>query len=193
MTLGACAPEPDPNEACGDIISTHTNPNWDFANVATFAVVAKDNYPVEFPGDLPRDAIEEVFAVNSVARESLIAHGLVEVNPDFEEPDVWLFSMATTRTAVGFVWDCVSGPVWWGWNGWDYYCPWWDEVPFEYELGTVVVGLAHHVPDENIGEVVFGGAVQGVLFCDDPRERLELGVAKIFAQYPKPEPEPVPE
>jgi hypothetical protein len=192
VVVGACLPEEDPNETCGDTIIARTNPNWDFSNVKTFAVVDKDDYPVDRPSDLPRDAIPEVFAANSVARDSLIAQGLVEVNPDFEEPDVWLFSMAATHTEVSYTWECVSGYMWWGWNGWDFYCQWSDEVPFEYEVGTVVVGLAHQA-DENMGEIVFGGAVQGVLFCEDPQERLAIGVAKIFAQYPTPEPEPAPE
>jgi hypothetical protein len=186
MALGACAPEPDPNEVCGDTIITRTNPNWDFSKIMTFAVVDEEDYPVELPGDLPRDTIKSIVAANGAARASLIAQGLVEVDPDFEEPDVWLFSLAATQSEVGYAWDCVPGYVWWGWSAWDYYCPWWDEVPVEYEVGTVVVGLAQ-LHDGTSAEIVFGGAVQGVLSCDDPRERLELGVAKIFAQYPKPD------
>jgi hypothetical protein len=188
VALGACADEPDPNEACGDTIITRTNPNWDFSTITTFAVVAAEDYPAELPGDLPHDTTQNIVAANSAARASLIAQGLLEVNPDFEEPDVWLFSLASTRSEVGYAWACVPGYAWWGWWGWDYYCPWWDEIPIEYEVGTVVVGLAKLQTEENIGEVVFGGAVQGVLNCDDPRERVQIGVAKIFAQYPAPEP-----
>lgn len=190
MAFGACADETDPNEACGDTIVTRTNPLTDFSKITTFAVVAEANYPAELPADLPVDTARNVIAANGVARASLLAQGLLEVNPDFEDPDVWLFSLVVTQSEQGYVWDCVPGYVWWGWTGWDYHCPWWDEVPVAYEVGTVVVGLAW-VTDDTTAEVVFGGAVQGVLPCDNPRVRLEAGVEKIFAQYPKPaEPEP---
>jgi hypothetical protein len=183
MAFGACAPEPDPNEACGDTIITRTNPLTDFSKITTFAVVDEAGYPPELPSDLPDDTIRNVQAANGAARASLIARGLMEVDPDFEEPDVWLFSLATTQAEVGYVWDCVPGYVWWGWSAWDYYCPWWQEVPVVYEAGTVVVGLAS-VNDDDSAEVVFGGVVQGVLHCDSPGVRLEAGVEKIFVKYP---------
>lgn len=184
VAFGACTDEQDPNEACGDTIITRVNPLTDFSKITTFAVVDEAGYPAELPGDLPDDTVRSIAAANGAARASLLAQGLMEVNPDFEEPDVWLFSLATTRVEVGYAWDCVPGYVWWGWSSWDYYCPWWDEVPVEYEVGTVVVGLAW-VTDDNTAEVVFGGAVQGVLHCDSPDVRLEAGVEKIFAQYPE--------
>jgi hypothetical protein len=185
VVLAACKPEsePDSNEACGDTIITRINPDTDFLRIKTFAVVDADDYPVDLPADLPRDTHRSILAANGAARASLLERGLLEVDPDFEVPDVWLFSLASTDSKVGYLWDCVPGYVWWGWYGWDYTCAWWQEVPVEYEVGTVVVGLAQALDDET-GEVVFGGAVQGVLFCDDPRERLEVGVEKIFAQYP---------
>jgi hypothetical protein len=183
VALGACADEPDPNEACGDVIITGTKPLTDFSKVMTFAVVDEESYPADLPSDLPNDTHRNIVAANAAARASLLVQGLVEVDPDFEEPDVWLFSLARTQTAIGYVWDCVPGYVWWGWSAWDYYCPWWQEVPVEYEVGTVAIGLAQ-VTDDGTAEVVFGGAVQGVLFCDDPRVRLEAAVEKIFAEYP---------
>lgn len=183
MAFGACTPEPDENVACGDTIITRTNPLTDFTKITTFAVVNAEDYPDELPADLPSNTRRDIGAANSAARASLITHGLREVNAEFEHPDVWLFSLATTQKKTGYAWDCVPGYVWWGWSAWDYYCPWWDEVPVEYEVGTVVVGLAS-VTDDTTAEVVFGGAVQGVLYCDDPTDRVETGVAKIFAQYP---------
>jgi hypothetical protein len=186
LAFGACTPEEeDPNEACGDIIITRINPETEFSQITTFAVVGEDGYPIELPADLPDDTLKNILAANSAARTSLIGQGLVEVDPEFEEPDVWLFSLAATETQIGYVWACVPGYVWWGWSAWDYYCPWWDEVPVTYEVGTVVVGLAQ-LDDDTAGEVVFGGAVQGVLFCDDPRQRITTAVTKIFAQYPVP-------
>jgi hypothetical protein len=186
LAFGACTPdEEDPNEACGDAILVRINPETEFSQITTFAVVGEDGYPIELPADLPDDTLKNILAANSAARTSLIGQGLVEVDPEFEEPDVWLFSLAATETQIGYVWACAPGNVWWGWSAWDYYCPWWDEVPVAYEVGTVVVGLAQ-LDDDTAGEVVFGGAVQGVLFCDDPRKRVTTAVTKIFAQYPVP-------
>jgi hypothetical protein len=194
VAVVACTPESesDPNEACGDTIITRINPDTDFSRIMTFAVVDEDQYPTDLPADLPSDTHEIMRAANGAARTSLLAQGLVEVDPDYEEPDVWLFSLASSETQIGYVWDCVPGYVWWGWSAWDYQCPWWEEVPVEYEVGTVVVGLARLTDDgsddfmNTTGEVVFGGAVQGVLHCDDPRKRLTTGITKIFAQYPVP-------
>jgi hypothetical protein len=182
VAFGACAEE-DVNEACGDTIVTRIDPNTDFSRIQTFAVVDEDDYPRELPHDLPPSTDKDIFAANGVARASLIAHGLREVDPDFETPDVWLFSLAATKTETGYEWACVPGYAWWGVT-WDFsYCTWFQAIPVTYEVGTVLIGLAQ-VHDDRTGEVVFGGAVQGVLDCADPRERLQKGVEKIFAEYP---------
>jgi hypothetical protein len=164
-------------------IVTRANPNTDFTTIRTFAVVDQDDYPSNLPHDLPSNTEQDVFAANRVARASLIEQGLLEVDPDFETPDVWLFSMAATKTETGYVWECVPGYGWWGWSGgWDY-CAWAGQVPITYEVGTVIIGLAETSNDAP-GAIVFAGAIQGVFNCDDPLQRLVAGVEKIFAQYP---------
>jgi hypothetical protein len=180
--MGACS-EPDPNQECGDTIVTRANPSTDFSMISTFAVVPEADYPADLPSDLPSDTKTNIFAANEAARSALIAQGLTEVDPAVEDPDVWLFSLAATETDTGYAWECVPGYVWWGWFwAWDS-CAWLAEVPVDYEIGTVIIGLAE-VSDDTTGEIVFGGAVQGVLDCDSPRERVEAAVEKIFAQYP---------
>jgi hypothetical protein len=116
--LAACKPEsePDSNEACGDTIITRINPDTDFLRIKTFAVVDADDYPVDLPADLPHDTHRSILAANGAARASLLERGLLEVDPDFEVPDVWLFSLASTDSKVGYLWDCVPGYVWWGWS-----------------------------------------------------------------------------
>jgi hypothetical protein len=182
VALGACV-EPEPNEECGDTIIVRVNPSTDFSTIATFAVIEAVTDPNDVPGDLPGDIHESIAAANQVARDSLVARGLTEVDPALEIPDVWLFSVVSTDPEMGYILKCVPGYVWWGWLwGWDS-CAWSEKVPITYEAGTVFIGLGQ-VEDDPDGELVFGGAIQGVLECEDVRERLELGVEKIFLQYP---------
>jgi hypothetical protein len=180
LLLSGCQDD-DVNEVCDDSVLTHINPNTDFSQIGTFAVVDEADLPGDLTGDLPGSTETNLFAANGTARDSLLLQGLTEVDPGFEPPDVWLFSLATTRTATGQV-ECVPDYTWMGWPWrWDY-CPSLTLDP-TYGVGTVIVGLAQVMPN-GTGEIVFGGTVQGVSECDHPQERLELGVEKIFAQYP---------
>jgi hypothetical protein len=172
LLLSGCSDE-DANEVCDDTVLTHINPSTDFSQIGTFAVVDE--------ADLPGGTQMSLFAANAAARDSLLLQGLTEVDPEFEPPDVWLFSLTTTQTASGEV-ECVPDYTWVGWPWrWDY-CPSLTLDP-TYGMGTMIVGLAQ-VEDDGSGEIVFGGTVQGVSECDHPQERLEYGVEKVFAQYP---------
>src|SRR5262245_24559686 len=80
LALGACV-EPDSDEACGDTIVTRVNPTTDFSTITTFAVIEEVVDPNDVPDDLPSDIHESIAAANQVARDSLIARGLSEVDP----------------------------------------------------------------------------------------------------------------
>jgi hypothetical protein len=180
LLLSGCSDE-DANEVCDDTVLTHINPSTDFSQIGTFAVVDEADLPGVPSGDLPGGTQMSLFAANAAARDSLLLQGLTEVDPEFEPPDVWLFSLTTTQTASGEV-ECVPDYTWVGWPWrWDY-CPSLTLDP-TYGMGTMIVGLAQ-VEDDGSGEIVFGGTVQGVSECDHPQERLEYGVEKVFAQYP---------
>jgi hypothetical protein len=181
LLLSACHDE-DVTEVCDDTVLTHINPSTDFSQISTFAVVDEASLPQSSrPSDLPGGTEMSLFAANRVARDSLLLQGLTEVDPGFEPPDVWLFSLATTQTTTGKV-ECVPDYTWMGWPWrWDY-CPSLTLDP-TYGEGTVIIGLAQ-VKGDGTGEIVFGGTVQGVSECDHPQERLEYGVEKVFAQYP---------
>jgi hypothetical protein len=180
----ACAPsQPEPNDGCGQVYFTRTDPGTDLSAIMTFAILPETQYPTDLPDDLPDDAQISLDTANAAAREQLLERGLTEVDPEQEKPDVWLFSLAATQVESGVVWTCVpSDPnMWWGpwgwtWNG----CAWLTPVAAPYEVGTVMVGLAD--PDDET--IVFGGVIQGVLGCPGASARLERAIERVFEEYP---------
>ena len=180
LALGSCT-SPDSNEICGDTIFSRADPSTDFSAIQTFAVLSSDDYPEDLPADLPSDTQTSLAAANNTVRAELLDLGLQEVDPASEDPDVWVFSLAASDTETGTSWQCVPGYIWWGLWGWVWDpCAWLEEIPVAYEIGTVIVGIA----DADTQKAVFGGAIQGVLACENPRDRLTLGVEKIFESYP---------
>lgn len=170
-----------PKSTCSDIIVSHAEPTIDVSKLRTFAVADETFLDAALPDDLPDDTVTNLRIVTQAAKTELLALGLMEVDPEVETPDVWLFNVATTQTKADQVWGCSGGWVWWGWGwAWDA-CAWTTPVEVTYDVGTVVVGLA----DEASEKVVFAGAMQGVLDCGDAVERIDGGVKQIFADYPK--------
>jgi Domain of unknown function (DUF4136) len=178
VVLG-CADEPE--SACDDTIVTRADPMADFTGYKTFAVVPESEYPTELPSDLPSDTRTSLEAANDAGRRELLLLGLDEVDFATGTPDVVLFSLAASDTDTGVVYECVDGYIWYGWWGyvWDP-CAWLEPVAVDYEVATVLVGLA----DPANEEVVFGGVVQGILECGDVSDRLDDGVKRIFSDYP---------
>lgn len=168
--------------ACTDATVSRTDPDFDFAAAQTFAVLDEDRLSGALPDDLPDDTLVSLDAANDAAADELAALGLTEVDPETGDPDLVVFSVAATETQDGVVWTCVPGWVWYGYWGyvWDP-CAWLAPVGVDYEVGTVVVGVA----DPDAQEAVFGGAVQGALVCENAESRVRKGVEKIFRDYPQ--------
>jgi hypothetical protein len=179
-TLSGC--EEDEPDICDDTVVTRADPSNDFTMYSTFSVVPDSEYPLEVPPDLPANTTGDLQAASAAMRRELVALGLTEV--DFVDPptaDLLAFNLAASEDEAGIVYECVPGYYWYGWWGyvWDP-CAWLQPIPVEYEVATVIVGLADTVDEQ----VVFGGVVQGVLECGDSRQRLDSGVSRIFDQYP---------
>ncbi len=177
--LSGC--EEDEPDICDDTRVSRAEPTNDFTMYQTFAVVPESEYPTMLPPELPSDTRTSLDAANDAMRAELVALGLTEVDFATGMPDVVAFSLAASDTDTGIVYECVPGYYWYGWWGyvWDP-CAWLAPVEVDYEVATVIVGLADPADEE----VVFGGAVQGVLECGDSRDRLEAGIADIFDDYP---------
>lgn len=180
LASAGCYEEPAPT--CNDSVVTHIAPAVDFAAIQTFAVATDDHLDDALPSDLPPDSVANLREVTNAARAELLALGFTEVDPDVEEPDVWFFNVAVTDEEYGTEWQCQGGYVWWGWYWYWDPCAWVIEVPVEYEVGTVYLGLADVVNEQ----VVFGGAMSGMLECGDTEARIEAGVHEIFEVYPDP-------
>jgi len=180
--LGVAAPgceEDDDDDACSDEVESYTAAGFDPATVATFYVLTDADYAAS-PVPIPPDVMTGITAANTTARNELINLGLTPVARDVA--DVSVFSVALSEEMTGYTWECVPGYVW-GW--WTYYwspCAWYMQVPFEYTVGTLLVGIA----DEATQTAQFGGAMQGVLECGDVTARVTSGVQEIFADYPVP-------
>jgi len=184
ITVASACADDDDDDTCEDSVATRVLPGVDFSTFQTFALLPADSYPDDVPDDLPDDIETDLLVAGAAAKSNLLELGLTEV--DFAatpEPDLVVFNVAGSSGETGTVWTCVPGYVWWGWYWYWDPCAWYEAVPVEYTVGTVVVGLADGVNRET-GQVVFGGAVQGVLECGDTQARLEAGVNSIFDAYP---------
>ena len=181
--LAAFGCSPSSGSECNDEVVTHADTDVDFSAVRTFAIVPEEDIPDELPGDLPDDAETHLATTLEAARQELEEIGLVEVDPDVETPDVWLFDVAATESQSGVIWTCMSGWVWWGGWGWVWDpCAWIAPIQVSYSIGTVIVGLA----DAEHEKVVFGGVIQGALTCGNTETRIQEGVRAVFAEYPEP-------
>jgi hypothetical protein len=177
--LAACA-EDEPS-VCEDTRVSRADPDADFTAFKTFAVAPESEYPTELPSDLPEDTRTHLEDANDATTRELLLLGLDEVDYATGNPDLVVFSLAASDDETGIVYECVPGYYWYGWWGyvWDP-CAWLAPIPVDYEVATVVVGVADPVEEE----VVFGGAIQGVLECGDADDRLDAGVKRIFEDYP---------
>lgn len=183
LALPACSDDDDDDESidiealCTDVTATRIDYNADFSAFETFAVTPDE----ALPADVPADVRTNLEVANTAAVAELVALGLVQVEPDSDPPpDLALFNLAATQQETTTTWECVPGYWWTGWGyAWDP-CAWMVEVPVTYTEGTLVIGLA----DPAAQQVVFGGALQGVLECGDSAARIQAGVARIFGDYP---------
>jgi hypothetical protein len=181
--LPACSDDDDDYESidveqlCTDSTVVRVDYNADFGSFDTFAITPDE----ALPPDVPADVRTNLAVANDAAAAELVALGLVEVDVNSDPPpDLALFNLAATQQETTTSWECVPGYWWTGWSyAWDP-CAWMVEVPVTYTEGTLVVGLA----DPAAQQVVFGGALQGVLECGDSAARIESGVARIFGEYP---------
>jgi hypothetical protein len=168
----------DIEELCTDNTVTRIDYEADFSTFTTFTIAPDD----ALPANVPADVRTNLAVANDAAAAELVALGLTQVEPDSDPPpDLAIFNLAATQLETTTTWECVPGYWWTGWSyAWDP-CAWMVEVPVTYTEGTVVVGLA----DPAAQQVVFGGALQGVLECGgDATARIEAGVKRIFLDYP---------
>lgn len=172
-----CSGGDDEDDICDQqSIKASVDPDGDFANYATFAVLTEENYPVDTPEDVRVNLTTAVDA----AKNELEALGLEEVALD-ADPDVVLFTLSKTTEEDAVYWECVGG--WYGYWYWVWDpCAWMVPIPIEYTVGTLVVGLADPAQEK----VVFGGAAQNILECDsDVVGRIDHAVDIIFDYYPQ--------
>jgi hypothetical protein len=175
--VSGCDDDEDEDDLCeGDTTVARADPTVDFALYKTFAVAPDPLLP-----DIPGDVTANLAVANAAAVVELLKLGLTQVEPNSTPaPDLGLFNIAANQKQQGTTWVCVPGYWWSGWGYvWDP-CAWMSEIPIVYTVGTLVVGLA----DPTIKQVVFGGAVQGVLECGDTTARIQDGVERIFTDYP---------
>jgi len=165
-----------------DTIVVRSDPTVDFENYCTYAIqeIVLPDDPVGIPEDLPDDLQANLYAANAEAARILEKKGLEPVS-DPANADVVIFSAAASNTEEGVIWECVGDWVWWGWGYvWDP-CAWMRPIDVEYQVGTMLVGLA----DPEMESVVFGGLVQGVLASNEPDPaRVQDGAKRVFKQYP---------
>lgn len=184
--LGGCAEEDDVDDVCEDDIVTRVDDDADFSEYETYAIWEIGSGTAgaggEGPGDIPEDVAVNIGTANKEAARQLRDLGLTQVDPEEEDPDLWIVSMAATEEETGTYWSCVGGWEWWGWYYYWDPCAWLVPIEFEYTEGTLLVATI----DANSHEAVFGGVVEGILECDDDLEtRIESGVDEIFRDYPQ--------
>ena len=173
---------PEPSEPlCTDHVEARADPAVDFSGIHTFAVVDDASLDAALPPDLPRNTITNLRDLTNLARAELVALGLTQVDGVDVAPDVWLFDVVVVESGMATDWECAEGYEWWGWGwGWDA-CAWSAPVAIDYQVGTVIVGLA----DPTGERVIFGGVMEGVLECGDVLGRINAGLATIFSSYPQ--------
>jgi len=181
--VGGCAEDDDDDDFCSDEVKSAVDDDADFASYETFAIfeVGTDAPLGGAPATIPDDVVANIDTANRAVKAELKDLGLSEVDPDDEEPDLWIMSAALTEEEEGIYWQCVPGWYWWGWYYYWDPCAWLDPVEFEYTVGTLLVGVV----DSKDNVPVFGGVVKGVLECtDDVDQRIVDGVDEIFEDYP---------
>lgn len=172
-------------DVCTDTVVTRADDDADFDSYETFAVfeIGSGDGAGGMGGSasIPDDVQVNIEEANQAASRELLRRGLKSVNPDQEDPDLWIVSLAKTEEEEGTYWACVPGPGWWGWYYYWDPCAWLEPINFEYTVGTLAVTLV----DSKAEEPVFGGAAQGILECtNNLDERIGSAVAEIFDDYP---------
>jgi hypothetical protein len=164
-----------------DTIDTTVNPNATFSEYQTFAFVGPSDVDPTTARVIPDAVMVNLDVANQAMREELTALGLIEVGPN-DNPDLRAFSLSTTQDEAAIYWACVDG-YWYGYWAWSFDpCSWLEPVYTEYTEGTILVGLV----DPNMGEVVFGGLIQGIAYGDsgDMEERIDDDMEEVFDAYP---------
>jgi len=184
--LGGCAEEDDLDDVCEDDIVTRVDEDADFSEYETYAIWEIGSGMAGAGGgssaDIPDDVAVNIDTANKEAARQLRDLGLTQVDPEQEDPDLWIVSLAATQEETGTYWSCYGGWAWWGWYYYWDPCAWLVPIEFEYTEGTLLVATI----DSGSHTAVFGGVVEGILECDDDLEtRIESGVEEIFKDYPQ--------
>lgn len=138
--------------------------------------------PPEFLAGVPAPRRTNLDFVNSEAAGELRDLGLTQVQPD-QNPELLLFSLATSDVATALRWDCVAGQYWGGYFvGWTWDPCAWQERDLEWvNVDTLITGLA----DPQRNDVVFAGYIGGIEEPSvEPQDVIDEAVSEVYDDYP---------
>jgi hypothetical protein len=195
IMLVGCAPDSGFNNVSDyDVVVTHYDPEADFQQYTTFAVLdtlLEYGRPEGEESSLP-EALKDLIFDQITAQ--MIAYGYtLENDPLNNAPDILMVAGVTQTRWTGY----VPGYPWYpccGWGGpwypgYPWYPGWSPGYVYQYDTGTIMMDYADYSTlDEETGDidVLWTGGMNGILSSSNSynQDRITAGIKQAFEQSP---------
>tara|TARA_R110002050_G_scaffold204327_1_gene339572 strand:+ start:60812 stop:61444 length:633 start_codon:yes stop_codon:yes gene_type:complete len=190
--VASCYPEKERTISDYDIVGTNFSETANFDNYNTFYLFDSLVLVYDSTDEKPEYPKEAANAVLSTMRANLIAYGWTEITvvDSSNIPDVYIEAATWNSTITGVTYYPGYGyPGWgypgYGYPGWGY--PGWGTSYYQYTTGTVtmnMVDIKNYPGNDKKPEVLWAGAINGILTGGTPVSRIEFSVNQAFTQSP---------